>query len=77
MSPYNDPQAFSNITYGYCLPDGVSLSLVGTPSDNTRTYFKVSIYNKYGNSTGRSYLNSFFKVYLVNYYMSVPRLDIF
>jgi len=51
--------------------------LQGTPSDNRRTYFKVSIYNKFGNATGRSYLNSFFKIYLVNYYMSVPRMDTF
>jgi hypothetical protein len=37
----------------------------------------LNIYNKFGNSTGRAFLNSFFRVYLVNYYMSVPRMDIF
>jgi len=41
------------------------------------TYFKLNIYNKYDNATGKAYLNSFFKIYLVTYYMSVPKMDIF
>lgn len=77
MSPYNDQEAFANISLAYCIPDGKTLTLMGIPEDNVRKYFKLSVYNKYGNATGRSYLNSFWKIYMTTYYMSAPRMDIF
>lgn len=77
MSPYDDPEQYSNITLAYCLPDGVALSLVGSPLDPVRKYFKVNIYNKLGDATGKAYLNSFFKIYIVQYFMSAPRFDTF
>ena len=77
LSPYNDKEAFSNITLGYCVPDGKELIMSGIPEDKITKYFKLNIYNKYNNATGKAYLNSFFKIYLVTYYMSVPRMDVF
>ncbi len=31
LSPYNDKEAFANISLGYCVPDGKALSLTGIP----------------------------------------------
>ena len=77
MSPYDDREAFANISLAYCVPDGKAFSLTGIPENNVNTYFKLNIYNKYQNATGRAYLNSFWKIYLTTYYMSAPRMDIF
>ena len=59
------------------MPDGKAFSLSGSPEQMQTRYFKLNIYNKFGNATGRAFLNSFFKIYLVTYYMSVPRMDMF
>jgi hypothetical protein len=50
---------------------------MGIPEDNIKKYFKLNIYNKYKNETGRAFLNSFWRIYLTTYYMSAPRKDIF
>lgn len=42
-----------------------------------KRYFKMSVYNKYGNITGRVFLNSFWRLYMTTYYMSAPQMDVF
>jgi hypothetical protein len=31
MGDYDDPQVFSNLTYGYCIPDNTKLTINGLP----------------------------------------------
>ena len=77
FGPYDDKEAFANISLAYCIPDGKTFSLMGIPEDNVKKYFKLNIYNKYQNETGRSFLNSFWRIYLPTYYMSAAHKDIF
>jgi hypothetical protein len=59
------------------MPSGLTYTLQGLPEDTAHHYFKISLYNKFGNTTGTTSLNQFVGIYYTRYYMSVPRKNIF
>ena len=63
------------MTNNWCIPDGVDLSLRGTPQDQQTNYFKVRVYDIYNNATGSAMINAFLGKYIISYYSSMPIIN--
>jgi len=73
MNPAVDPSYFINLNLAYCVPSGIALTLSGLPRDQVHKSFKLSIYNKLGNQTGVTILNTLLNSSLVKFYFSSPK----
>jgi hypothetical protein len=70
-----DPSYYANTQFGYCVPDGLTLTINGLPEDNITQRFTLSIYNKLGTPTGNQQLKQFMQIYLPKFHFSNPSLD--
>ncbi len=72
MNGLVDPAYYSYMNLGYCLPDGITLSIDGIPEDPVTKRFSLSIYNKLKTTAGNLQLKQFMQLYLPKFHMSNP-----
>lgn len=73
MNGLVDPAYYSYMNLGYCLPDGITLSIDGIPEDPVTKRFSLSIYNKLKTTAGNLQLKQFMQLYIPKFHMSNPQ----
>ena len=75
MNPNFDITYYANSSFGYCLPDGITLEIDGLPEDIQTKRFTLSIYNKLKTQVGNTEVKLFMQKYLPKFHFSNPQLD--
>lgn len=72
LDPFDDSSYYTNMQFGYCVPDGITLEIDGLPEDLVTKRFTLSIYNKLGTTLGNVVVKNFIQKYLPVYHLSSP-----